>query len=258
MTPSRYFLLIDTLARFTLKADARRYFFGYLWWVLEPLIYVLVFYLVFQQLLGTRQPDFLAFLVVGKLTFIWFSKSVNQAANSLLLARGLIAQRDMPKVIFPLAVLHEGFYKQLPVFGLMLVYVMVSGYGAHSGWLWLLPLVVTQYLVIVVCSLIGSLLVCLQRDFVIMINLGMVLMLFISGIFWDVNAIQDPVKVHWLMTLNPLAFLIDGYRSVLMYGSAPDAVHLLALGLGALVAAMFVAALYQRMNFWIARRVISQ
>ena len=49
LTPGHYITLLDTLARFELKADARRYYLGYLWWVLEPMLYVAVFYLVFVK-----------------------------------------------------------------------------------------------------------------------------------------------------------------------------------------------------------------
>ena len=96
----QYITLVDTLARFQLKAEARRFALGYVWWFLEPMLYVGVFYLVFDQLLDARQPDFLVFLAVGKLTFIWFSKSVNQASLSLVNSRGLIAQANLPKHVF--------------------------------------------------------------------------------------------------------------------------------------------------------------
>ena len=70
MTLRHYFTLVDTMARMSLKADAARFFFGYLWWILEPLLYVAVFYVVFEVILGSKRADFLVFLMCGKLTFI--------------------------------------------------------------------------------------------------------------------------------------------------------------------------------------------
>ncbi|EED30587.1 hypothetical protein NOR53_501 [gamma proteobacterium NOR5-3] len=80
-------MLVDEMARMSLKADASRFYLGYLWWVLEPLLYVAVFYVVFEVLLGTRRPDFLVFLMCGKLTFIWFSKSVVHASRSIVASK---------------------------------------------------------------------------------------------------------------------------------------------------------------------------
>jgi lipopolysaccharide transport system permease protein len=116
VTLKQYFSLVDTIARLSLKAEARRYYFGFWWWVIEPLLYVAVFYIVFEQLLGTRTPDFLMFLIVGKFTFIWFSKTVNYAGNSLVANAGLIGRMDLPKTLFPMAVILECTYRQTAVF----------------------------------------------------------------------------------------------------------------------------------------------
>lgn len=245
------------MARFALVADARRYFLGYLWWVLEPLLYVAVFYFVFGQLLGTRQPDYLTFLIVGKLAFIWFSKSLNQASNSIILNRGLIAQRNLPKALFPLAVVHEGLYKQIAVFILMLSMVLLDGYGVNQVWLWLLPVILAQYLLITACALAAALIVCVQRDFVMVINLGVVFMLFVSGVFWDIDAISDPWLADLLLIANPLAFLLEAYRQILMEGETPPVVHLLLVIAGSMAVSLLLLRLYQSANFWIARRAVS-
>ena len=98
------------MARMALRADAARYFLGYLWWVLEPLLFVGVFYVVFEVILHSGRADFLVFLMCGKLVFIWFSKSVNQAANSITANKGLIGRINVTKTLFPLAVIQEGGY----------------------------------------------------------------------------------------------------------------------------------------------------
>ena len=75
MQLSQYCSLIDTMARLSLKADASRYFFGYVWWVLEPLLYVAVFYVVFELILQNRKEDFVVFLLLFNgyvITVAWF------------------------------------------------------------------------------------------------------------------------------------------------------------------------------------------
>ena len=208
MQPRQYIMLVDTLARFQLKTEARRFALGYVWWFLEPMLYVGVFYLVFDQVLGTRGPDFLVFLAVGKLTFIWFSKSVTQASFSLIQSTGLIAQVNLPKHLFPVAVIQEGVYRQAAVFFFLLVFLFFSGYSPQAEWLWLLPLMVLQYLLITGCGLLGALLVCWRRDFQMLIQLGMVFLLFVSGVFWDVRAVNDTSLVEWLSVFNPLLVLL--------------------------------------------------
>ena len=250
--------LAHTLALMRIKGEARQYFLGYLWWLLEPMLYVAVFYFVFFGLLNSRQPDFLQFLMVGKLTFIWFSKSVNQAANCIEINKGLVAQLRIPQALFPIATVAEGVYRQAVVFGFLLAFLVFSNYPPTSAWIWLLPLILLNTLLITGCAMVASLLVCIQRDFKLLIQLGTVFMLFVSGIFWDINTVQNAQLVTWLMRLNPVAALIDGYRQILLYGSAPDGEVLLwALAEATLILVSMVFA-FQRLQFWMARRVISR
>lgn len=238
----QFFRLVDIQARMALKADASKYALGYIWWVLEPLLYVAVFYVVFSIILNSGRDDFLVFLMCGKLPFMWFSKSVTQASNSIVANSGLIGKVDIPKAIFPMAILQECLYKQGAVFLLLFVVLVAWGYPVTPAWAWMVPIILTNYLLIVACALIGAYVVCLMRDFSMFISLGMVFLLFTSGVFWDVRALDSAQMTNLVLTCNPLAFLLDAYRQVLMNGVAPDALHLGVLA--ALFAAVIVGMLY--------------
>lgn len=213
-----------------LKSDANRFFLGYIWWILEPLLYVAVFYVVFNVILDSRRADFLVFLMCGKLPFVWFSKSVNQAANGIVQSAGLIGRIDIPKTLFPMAVIQQCTYKQLAVFALLLLFVMAYGYMPGINWFWLLPVVLVNYLMIVACALLGSVLVCYARDFSMIISLAMVFLMFTSGIFWDIRALPDPSMTDIVLNVNPLAFVLDAYRQILMENTPPDGLHLAQIG----------------------------
>lgn len=257
VTLKQYFSLVDTIARLSLKAEARRYYFGFWWWVIEPLLYVAVFYIVFEQLLGTRTPDFLMFLVVGKFTFIWFSKTVNYAGNSLVANAGLIGRMDLPKTLFPMAVILECTYRQTAVFALLGVALILDGHWPNAYWLWVLPLIAVEALLIVLCGFIASVLVCIKRDFALLINLGMLFLLFMSGVFWDLNAIGDPATQEALLFWNPVAFLLHSFRQALLWQQTPDLMHLLGLTLFLMCALGIVARAMARYRYYIAQRVVT-
>lgn len=230
MTLHQYFGLVDFQARMALKSDAAKYYLGYLWWVLEPLLYVGVFYVVFNIILDSRRADFLVFLMCGKLPFVWFSKSVTQASNSIVSNAGLIGRIDVPKTLFPMAIIQEGVYKQSVVFALLFAVLLVYGYRPSLEWFWLVPIMLVNYLMIVACAFVGSVLVCFMRDFSMLIGLGMIFLMFTSGIFWDVRSLE-PAMAELVLLYNPMAFILDAYRWVLMNNSMPDLVHLGWLGL---------------------------
>jgi len=248
---------MDTMAQMKLRADASAYFLGYIWWVLEPLLFVGVFYVVFEVLLKSGRGDYLIFLMCGKLAFIWFSKSVNQAANSILINRGLIANINVPKALFPMAVMHEGLYKQATVFALLFVILAVRGYTPSLTWIWLLPLVLVNYIMILACGFIGSILVCAVRDFSLVISLFMTFLMFVSGVFWDVRSLSDPHMAQVVLAANPLAFILDAYRQVLLHNTAPDGLHLLLVGLGSALVLAAAALGMQRSSQYLALRALT-
>ncbi|MCP4468517.1 MAG: ABC transporter permease [Halieaceae bacterium] len=231
MPLSQYFRLMDVMARMALRADASRFFLGYIWWVLEPLLWVGVFYVVFVIILGSRSEDFLPFLMVGKLSFVWFSKSITQASNSIVAGKGLVGKINVPKTLFPMAMVHEGLYRQAAVFLMMFLYVLIDGYSVTSAWFYLLPVMVVNYVMIIACALVGACAVCMARDFSPLIGLGMMFLMFTSGVFWNVRDL-DPAKAEMVLALNPLAFMLDAYRQILLSGIPPDMGHLLSIGAG--------------------------
>jgi lipopolysaccharide transport system permease protein len=257
MPLSQYFHLIDTMARMALRADAAKYFLGYIWWVLEPLLYVAVFYVVFNVILDSSRSDFLVFLMCGKLPFIWFSKSVNHASLSLVANAGLIGKINVPKTLFPLAVVQEGLYKQAAVFALLFAVLLANGYDISATWLYLLPVIFVNYLMIVACSYIGACLVCILRDFSMLISLGMIFLMFTSGVFWDPRGLGDPMKTDLVLAANPVAFMLDAYRQILMYDTAPDMMHLTAIGSGSAVILMVTVLLMRRSSQYLALKALT-
>ncbi len=258
MSLSQYFRLIDTMARMALRADASNYFLGYIWWVLEPFLFVAIFYVVFNVILDSPRGDFLIFLMCGNLPFIWFSKSVNHASLSLVENAGLIGKINVPKTLFPLAMVQQGLYKQAAVFCLLFVVLLADGYEITANWLYLLPLIFVNYLVIIACSNIGACLVCILRDFSMIISLGMMFLMFTSGVFWDPRALGDPVITEMVLTANPIAFMLDAYRQILMHDTAPGMLHLMAIGLGSTVVLIATVLVMRSSSQYLALKALTE
>lgn len=257
MPLTRYWILVDHMARMSLKAGASRYFLGYLWWILEPILFVAVFYVVFELLLQNQRENYLLFLICGKFTFIWFSKSVAQCAQSIVNGRGLIGRLDLPKSLFPMATIQEGLYKQAAVFALLMLIVVSLGHAVTASWWWLLPVIVTNYLLIVACALMAAFFVCVVFDFSMVVPLIVIFLLFMSGIFWDPRALPDPATTELVFALNPLAFLIDAYRQILLAGVAPAGGHLLAIAAGSSLLIGIMLWLMRRYSQYLALRALT-
>ncbi|QFU77711.1 ABC transporter [Halioglobus maricola] len=242
-----------------LKADASKFKLGVMWWFLEPLMWVGVFYIVFSLILdnGAKSGDFILFLATGKFAFIWFSKTVIQASGSIVASQGLIGKVNMPKWIWPLSAIQESLYRQGSVYLLLIMLLGVFGIYPSVSWFMMIPVMLGMYLLIVACGLIGACLVCIVRDFMKFIPLGMTFLLFTSGIFWDVHEIPNQEKAQMLLTFNPLAFMIDAHRQVLLNSASPDMSHLLVLALVCLALIVLTIAYMQRYTHYLALKVLT-
>jgi len=97
---------------------------------------------------------------------------------------------------------------------------LLYGVPVHTTWLAVPFLVLIQFCLIVSLALLGSSLTPFLPDLKVAIDNGILMLFFLSGVFFNVNDVSEPLRSY--MLLNPMAGLIDGYRNVLIRGLWPD------------------------------------
>ena len=208
-------------AYLNLAAEASKYFLGWLWWFLEPIALTAVFFLVFSYLRPMRSDveNFPAFLIVGVTTWLWFANAVANSTNVLVGARAIVSQMRLPKLLFPAIAVVAASLKQGFVFAVLLVFLGVA-FGAAWTWLFLPLLACAQFVLILATAGTVAFVCCCVRDLRFVVQSGLTLMMFCSGLFF---AIEDmPAKWQPWLRLNPMAVMLEQYRSALLYETAPD------------------------------------
>ena len=76
--------------------------FGFLWTLLNPILLMLVMWLVFSRFSLIKEENYGLFLLAGLLGWIFFSQSINHGLNSIVRNRGLIQKIYVPKLVFPM------------------------------------------------------------------------------------------------------------------------------------------------------------
>ncbi|MCF7977040.1 MAG: ABC transporter permease [Chromatiaceae bacterium] len=240
---------------FGLKAEAAKNYLNYAWWLLEPALHVAVFYVVFGMLLERGGEDFIVFLLCGQIPFLWFSRSVTNAATSILGGKGLIQQMAIPKPFFPALVVAQDAVKQTVVFACLLLFIVVMGYLPGATWLVLPLIVLTQLLLVAACALLVAAITPFLPDFRFIVQTGMMMLMFASGIFYDYREVL-PESQQSLFMLNPMAQLIVAYRDALIYGTWPDLTGLAGVALLSLVGIGLMLLFFRRSDAFYARLVI--
>ncbi len=212
--------LILQKARAGLRAEASRGYLGVLWWVIEPVMYMTVFYVAFAHLLKRGDENFVIFLLTGLIVWKWFHATINTGSKSLMASAGLMNQIYVPKIIFPLTNVAVNTFKFFLI--LLILLVVLQFTPARVTWAWLLlpVLVFTQLLLIAALSSLLAAVMPFFPDLKVIIDNVLMMLLFLSGIFFDIAKL--PEKIQGYLLLNPMAALIAMYRKMLLKGMPPD------------------------------------
>ncbi len=247
--------LIWVRATLNLRSEASVNNLSYAWWIIEPLLHMSVYYLVFSLLLNRGGENYIAFLLTGLVPWLWFSKTISSTTGSILKGQKLMNQLHVPKIFFPSTIIVQNSIKQVFVF--FLLFVFIIGFGLHPSiaWMNLFPVIFIQFMLILSCSLLAALSVAFVRDMSLIIPTALQFMMFCSGIFYSHNDI--PTDMQAIFFSNPMAVILASYRKILVENVNPDwfllgYVAILSLGLLALS-----LALYKKYEY-ILPRVVSE
>lgn len=203
-----------------LRAEASRTYLSCLWWVLEPVLFMLVFYIVFGLLYEQGTEDYVAFLLVGMVTWKWFANSISHGMLAIHAKGHLIAQVDLPKEIFPTVEIAMDIVKFAFVFALLLVFLWIYGIQISMAYLALPLILVTQLMLLTMFTYLAAAIIPFVPDLKFLIETLLLLAFLVSGIFFSGASIPEQYQFYFY--LNPMANLIEAYRDILIHGTWPD------------------------------------
>lgn len=228
----------------SLLSETLRSRLGFVWWFLDPVLYMAVFYFVFAVIFERGGPDFVVKLLIALVFWRWFDNTVKACAGSLVNGRGLMRQVYVSKFLFPLAAILSQGIKSSVVFVVLILFLLVYGIEVDPAWLGLLPILLVEFLFISGVGVLLAAIIPFFPDLKTLIDYGIQMAFFLSGIFFEISQLSPDVQAYFV--LNPMAMLIDQGRGVLLYQATPD-----WLLLGAIA---FVSVLIGCLGTWLLSR----
>ena len=216
----QFFQLLTFRVYCRLKSEVSNTYLNYLWWALEPILYLATFYFVFETLLRRGTEDFVVFLLCGLIPWAWFQKSAQNASSSILHNKGLLTQVRIPIILFPMEVVAQDFVKQFIAFFVLFLFLILYGVSASWTWLAIIPLIVVQLTLILAVAFLLAAIVPIIPDLKYIITTGLLILMFGSGIFYHYETLLPHHQE--IFFLNPIAVLIRSYREVLLYNTWPQ------------------------------------
>lgn len=231
--PAHVWDLLRALIARDMKLRYKRSVMGVAWTLLNPLAELLILFFIFSLVLPLNIPDYPAFLFTGILVYGWFQTSLFFATGAIVLNRELVRQPGFPVPILPVVTVSTNlihFLLALPVLFLLLIY---SGVTLTWAVLALPVLIALQFTLTLSLAYLVATFHVRFRDTQYLLRVLLQLLFYLTPVFYDGSAI--PARYQSLYNLNPMVFLVDGYRAVLIRGELPNAGPLAAVSLAAAV-----------------------
>ena len=219
------------------KVRYKQTLLGATWAILQPVLTMIIFSLLFGGLGGIKSDGmpYPLFAYAGLLVWTFFSNAVTNSGNSLVGSAHLITKIYFPRMIVPAGAVAAGLVD------LALAFVVQVGlliyYGVHATWalLMVFPLVILTTLLALGVGMWLSALNVKYRDIRYAIPFLIQLWMFASPIIYPISML--PQKWRWVVTLNPVTGIIQNFR-IALFGNQPFVWKSLAIS--AVITAMVV------------------
>lgn len=225
------------------KVRYKQAILGVVWAVLQPVITMVVFTIVFNRMMNIsytpvqvdgKDVPYPVFTYVGLLPWNLFAGALGRAGISLVGNANLLTKVYFPRLVIPISAVVGGLVDFVISFVVLLV--LMAAYGIAPSWqmVWLPLLVLLAMATALAFGLWLSALNVLYRDVQYIIPFLVQLWMFLSPVIYS-PTFNDPLY-RFLYYLNPMAGVIEGFRWALIGGAPPDR----TIGLAVLIVAVLL------------------
>lgn len=208
-----------------LRSEATRTYAGCLWWILDPLLSLGVYYVAFNYIFHRKTEHFAIFLFSGIVVYRFFAGTIIRSAGSIITGQGLMRFVYFHKTFLPLSVITVNLVKFLLTLLLVIVVVWISGFAPSWSYLALPLLIGFVVLITAGVSMVCAAVTPFFPDFQMLLSTVLHLLIFLSGVFYEISNLTP--RMQSVIRMNPLAVLIEQFRVILLHGRWPNLVFLL-------------------------------
>ena len=208
--------LLSVLTMRDIKVRYKQTVLGAAWAVIRPFLTMVIFSVVFGQL--AKMPSdgypYPVFVYAALLPWTFFAGAISTSGQSLIGSSNLVSKVYFPRLIIPLSSVGAGLIDLLISTGILLL--LMLWYGV--GWTWHLLAVPLLLLAVVFAALgVGTLLSALTvsyRDFTHLTPFLVQIWMYVTPVIFPVTLV--PERWQWLLYLNPMTGLVEGFRSAFL------------------------------------------
>lgn len=240
----KYEFLIRQLVSRDFKVKYKRSILGYCWSFLNPLLTMLVQYIVFSTIFRSGIENYPVYLLSGNIIFSFFTDAVGQGLMSIIGNASLITKVYVPKYIYPATkVMSCSINLFISLIPLLLVTLLTG--GRVNLTLLLLPYALACLLIFCMgMVLLLSAANVFFRDVQYLWGIVSLVWMYATPIFYPADII--PGNLRFIQTINPMFHIISFIRSILIDGISPSPDVYLTCFVGAIITLAIGATVFKK------------
>lgn len=244
----KYWEYVKCAAKAELKSSVAGSHLGWLWWILDPLLFMLIYTFVSVVVFGRTEKYLAAFIFIGLSSWNFFQHVVKKSVTLVSKNSGIVSKVYIPKFILIYIQMGVEAIKMLISYMLVIVTLILYKVPITYKVIYIIPIFITLFVFTFGCATILMHFGVFVRDLSNLIEAFLRLVFYLSGVFYSISRIPEPYKTI-LLTFNPVAMIMDGLRQCVLYQNEPE---FFAIGMwfviGVILSAIGVSTIYKYEN----------
>ncbi len=247
----KYFRYSVVSAKSKLKAEVANSYLNWLWWILDPLCFMLIYTFIFGFVFNAKEQYFPVFIFIGLSMWDFVNKTLLASVKTIKLNKAIISRVYFPKFILILSKIWVNGFKMMISFGVVLLMMLVFRVQLSWNVLFFIPVLLILVLFTFGCACFVMHYGVYVEDLSNVLNVALRFLFYATGIFYNIET-RIPQVGGLLNKVNPVAFLITAMRQSLIYGETPDwRLLLLWLAVSVVLVLLGIRKIYKEENSYV-------
>ena len=247
----KYFRYSVVSAKSKLKAEVANSYLNWLWWILDPLCFMLIYTFIFGFVFNAKEQYFPIFIFIGLSMWDFVNKTLLGSVKTIKLNKAIVSRVYFPKFILVLSKIWVNGFKMMISFGVVLLMMLVFRVQLSWNVLFFIPVLLILVLFTFGCACFVMHYGVYVEDLSNVLNVALRFLFYATGIFYNIET-RIPQVGGLLNKVNPVAFLITAMRQSLIYGETPDwRLLLLWLAVSVVLVLLGIRKIYKEENSYV-------
>lgn len=232
-----------------LKAEVANSHLSWLWWLLDPICFMLIYTFIALVVFQRGEPYFPVYVFIGLTIWNFFSKVMTGSVKLVKNHKSILTRVYLPKWILSIVKMGNLFFKMLISLSLVLILMFIFQVPFSLQLFNVIPIMLTLIVVTFGFSTILLHFGVFVEDLSNVISILLRLMFYLSGVFYNIwSRVPEPFN-KILLRGNPAAFLMEQARKVILYQQVPDYLWLsIWMGIGLVLSIIGITIIYRSEN----------